>query len=689
MAEAETGAQLLLVLDNCEHVIDVAARMCAGILERDDDVQILATSREPLGVHGETHYRIAPPDLDSGVQLFLDRVRLTIPGFVPDEEAAGQIARVVARLDGLPLAIELAAARVEALGLAELLRQLDDPLGVLTGGSRTAPARQQSLRSAIAWSYHLITEPQREVFRRLAVLPAPFTLTSALAVGGEHAEAAVPSLVHCSLVAAPERGTDGRDRYTMLAGLCAFAREQLAETGEEHDAMQALVACALSIAEAAAERVRAPGGEVAGAQRFDADSALLHRALRWCLDEGDHRASRLALAMAPWWQLRGRIETGYELLGEALRDVAPAAETWAAGQKWLGRLAHSMASWDLALKHFTVLCDLARAGTELVDGLVGRSGTLRNLGALSEAIEVALKALWLARELHYAEGEVLALAQISLATGFENDPEEGRAWARQAEQIDAALLPDKVARRRAVVMTVALIDAGDLEAARAICADGLASARAAGDVPVQADFLYFTTTIALRSGDVDDAGRHIHESLQLTAASGDRLRMLDCLDDCAHLCARTDRFDEALTLWAARDARLPEVGTPDLSREVVRRSEPRELAREQLGVERRDEAERRGAAMTLRTACEFAAMLTDSSPSAAPPIETGADDAGLTAREREVITLVARGHTDAQIASELFISIRTVRSHLDRIRDKTGSRRRADLTRLALGVGLV
>ena len=203
---------------------------------------------------------------------------------------------------------------------------------------------------------------------------------------------------------------------------------------------------------------------------------------------------------------------------------------------------------------------------------------------------------------------------------------------------------------------------------------------------MQADFLSFTTHIALRQQHLADVGAHIVESLRLTAQSGDLIRVLDCLDDCARLCAATGRPAEAITLWAAHESGAAVLGTPRLARDTECRREPLARATRLLGPQKVGAAEHRGAQMNLQIAAEFASMLAGSAMNEASE-ENGS--VRLTPREKELLALVAQGRTDAQIASELFISIRTVRSHLDRIRDKSGSRRRADLTMLALRAGLV
>jgi DNA-binding CsgD family transcriptional regulator len=188
----------------------------------------------------------------------------------------------------------------------------------------------------------------------------------------------------------------------------------------------------------------------------------------------------------------------------------------------------------------------------------------------------------------------------------------------------------------------------------------------------------------LKSGRLEDAAAHLREALQIAMRTGGRLEVLSGLDCCGHLSATTGRFTEALTIWAALAALQRHEGFTDAPPDAHHRHEPLHKARQALGPDRARAAEDRGAAMNLATAAEYALMLT--TPSAHPQARELGD---LSARERQLVTLVARGRTDAQIAAQLHISVRAVGSHLDRVRDKTGCRRRADLTRLAVTAGLV
>jgi non-specific serine/threonine protein kinase len=235
-------------------------------------------------------------------------------------------------------------------------------------------------------------------------------------------------------------------------------------------------------------------------------------------------------------------------------------------------------------------------------------------------------------------------------------------------------------------LTEALIDAGDLTAAERSCAATLALARDAGDLGALPRLLVRMATVDLRAGRIQAATSHLREALQIAPQSNGQTGVLACLDCCGYLCAATGRAAEAVTVWAALDALARHQGW------VIDTAEARDLlderlaqVRHTLGPARTRAAQDRGAAMSLAAAAEYALMLTD--PGTPQPTTPG--QGRLSARERQLVALVAQGRSDAQIAAELYISIRTVRSHLDRIGDKTGCRRRVDLTRLALSAELV
>ena len=698
LARALARQQLLLVLDNCEHVIGAAASLCAGLLVGADDVRVLATSREPLRVVAEAPYRLGPlalphPD-DVGdvagceaVALFADRARRADTRFALDDQTGPLVARLVRRLDGMPLAIELAAARVEALGVAQLLDRLDDRFVLLTAGDRLATARQRSLAATVAWSYQLLDDQERRVFRALSVFPGPFTLDAAEAVAGPGAGPAVLHLVDCSLLSPPRAGPDGRSRYVLLETLRAYGARLLAEAGEQEAAAAALARYALRVAEEAAGGLQTTIGEAAAARRLDAEDATVRQVLTWATGHDAAAALRLAVALAPWWSLRGRAVSQYPLLRDAAGRAAPGGEQWCTAQFWLGDMAFDSADLAGALGHFTAVIDAMRDRRpyrSVVYCLVGRSVALLNLGRISEAAQDAHRSLSLAQELGYPAGEVSALAMLGFAAVDAGDLDGAVQLARQARQIPGDI-PGWIARMRSDCVTVALTEAGDLAAARRACMEGLGVARVAGAQGALVESLTRMAMLDLRAGRTQDATAQLREALQIAVRADMPPYVDNALECCGYLCAATGRHLEAVTAWAAADAFFRRQGFAGAPAEVRRQQEQLRKARQALGPDRARAAEERGAAMSRATAAEYALMLTAPDPPAAGALSPGA----LSARERELVTLVAQGCTDAQIAAQLFISIRTVRSHLDRIRDKTGCRRRADLTRLALSAGLL
>ena len=363
------------------------------------------------------------------------------------------------------------------------------------------------------------------------------------------------------------------------------------------------------------------------------------------------------------------------------------SDRWCAAQIWLGWAARSSADLAGALGHFTAVRDAAAGrppSRALAAALAGRAAVLRFMGRTAEAAGDARRSLALARQIGDPAGELLALTELSLDADYAGDHAEAVRLARQAGQITAGV-PGGLARTCSYVLTIVLADAGDLAEAARVGAAGLARARDAGDLWNQAVLLPRIVDLDLRAGRTGDAAAHLREGLQIAVRTGSWLELLAGLSQCGDLCAATGRAAEALTLWAACAAADRHEGPTYPAWFEPRREEQLRQARQALGPGRARAAEDRGAAMSLATAAEYALMLTDPGP----PQPAAPGSGTLSARERELVTLVAQGRTNAQIAAQLYISVRTVSSHLDRIRDKTGCRRRADLTRLALAAGLV
>jgi predicted ATPase/DNA-binding CsgD family transcriptional regulator len=748
LAHALARRHMLLVLDNCEQVIGAAAELCGRLLLGADDVRVLATSREPLRIAGEVRYRLGPltlPEPDDpaaasrseAVRLFEDRARRVDPGFVLDEKTGATVSRLVTRLDGMPLAIELAAARVDVLGVRQLLDRIDDRFGLLIDGDRLADGRQRSLAAAVQWSYQLLDEEGQWAFRALSVFPGPFTLEAAEAVAGTGASLAVLRLVDSSLLVPPREDPDGRSRYLMLETLRSYGAGLLAAAGESERAEAALARFAAEVAEEAMLGLYTRTWELAGIRHFDAEEITLQHALAWALEHDPGTALRLALAQVSWWGLRGRLISRAPLLAAAVEHAEVGSDEWSAAWLTLGQAALQSGDPAGALEHFTAVRDaLTDPGRPespakvvlLALCLGGRSSALLYMDRVAEGASDARRVLELAEELGAGGLQAVALACMSVAAWHTGDRDGAIRLARQAQQItdEYAGAMDRVLSQ---LLAMVLIEADDLAAAERICADGLAACRAVGDLGNLSAHLRNMAVLEVRTGRAEEAAAHLREQLQIVTRAGVRVGVLSGLDTCGELCMATGRPAEAVTVWAAMAALAGPMPLPIGARLTGRREEPLRKLGQQLGPIRTRAAEQRGAAMSLATATEYALMLAaapltaangsaangsaldasaldgsaldtaalDASAGAAAGVSAGGSGAvpadeglvKLSPRERELVTLVARGRTDAQIAAQMYISVRTVSTHLDRIRDKTGCRRRADLTRLALSSGLV
>ncbi len=432
---------------------------------------------------GEARYRLAPltlPDPDDltdaaraeAVALFVDRARSADAHFTLDGETIPAVAKIVARLDGMPLAIELATARVEALGVIQLLDRLDDRFALLTTGQRLAADRQRSLAATVEWSYQLLSEQERQVFRAVSVFPDPFTLEAAEAVAGTDAGPSVLHLlVDCSLLVPPRAGPDCRIRYGMLETLRAYGTQLLAQAGEQDPAASALARYALAVAGQAGAGLAASTAEeeeVAAARWLDAEDATMRQVLAWALEHDPGVALRLGVALPAWWLLRGRLAGQYQLLREVANEADAGSDGWCIAQFWLGYTALYSADLTGALGHFTAVRDAGGdrpPSRALADCLSRRSRALSELGRAAEAVDDGRRSLAISRELGYPAGEALALVNLGIAALYADYGGGAVQLVRQAEQI-RAVIPGWIARACSAVVTLVLIEAGDLAGRR-------------------------------------------------------------------------------------------------------------------------------------------------------------------------------------------------------------------------------
>ncbi|GAA1884289.1 BTAD domain-containing putative transcriptional regulator [Actinomadura bangladeshensis] len=300
LVEALSADETLIVLDNCEHVVDAAARLADELLGACPSLRVLATSRERLGVDGEALCPVPPLEAASSAELFAERAAAVRPGFAADARAVEEICR---RLDGLPLAIELAAARLRSMSLEQLAARLDDRFRLLTGGSRTALPRHRTLHAVVAWSWDLLDEPERRFAERLSVFPGTITPeTAAKVTGARDALELLDSLVDRSLL----QGVDGPEpRFRMLETIREYGLERLAAEAEIGKTRDAHVRCFLELAERAEPHLRRPE-QLTWIRLLSAERDNLLAALQHAVDEGDAEAAvRMGAALATFWMIQG------------------------------------------------------------------------------------------------------------------------------------------------------------------------------------------------------------------------------------------------------------------------------------------------------------------------------------------------------------------------------------------------
>jgi non-specific serine/threonine protein kinase len=573
---------LLLLLDNCEHLVGACAELAATVLAAGPCPRLLATSRERLDVVGEAVWPVpplalptadptAPPDrvaASAAARLFAARARLVRPEFAVTAANAAAVAAVCRRLDGLPLALELAAARAGALTVEQIAARLDDAGGLLTGADRTAPPRHRTLRAAVDWSHDLLAEPERRLFRRLAIFAGGWTLDAAEAVCADAAGAGAEvldglrSLVGKSLVLAEPRGAEMR--YRLLEPLRQWARERL-DASEEADAVarrHAAYACAL--ATAAEPALRGPA-QAAWAERLEVEHDNLRAALAWAQASGDAAAAvRLAGALAPYWYLRGHLTEGRARLAAGLAlpgPVEPAAR--ARALTGAGALARRQGDYAAARALGAEALGLARAAG---DGVVAAAALVVLGNAAHEQAGFALARDLYEQSLAAAEaagdcwGAAMALNHLGTAARDLGDPATARA-RYEASLAALEALGDRWGAG-AVRNNLGLLAGarGDLAAARALYAQSLAVARAAGDRWSTANRLLNLGAVAFDEGDLAAARASYAESLALARDLGTRSAVPVALERLAGVAAAAGQPARALWLAGAaagERARLP------------------------------------------------------------------------------------------------------------------------------------
>jgi predicted ATPase/class 3 adenylate cyclase len=443
--------QLLLILDNCEHLLDTVARIAQKLLATAPALTILATSREMLGVSGEVPYQLRsmsfpsphdPPEVVSrfdAVRLFSARAEAVRPGFRISAENSQAVASLCARLDGMPLAIELAAARLRMLSPEQIASRLDDRFRLLTGGSRTALPRQQTLQAAIDWSYDLLSPHERVLFNRLAVFQGGFTLEAVETVCGQppldpnDVLDLLSHLVDKSLVVTTE-GPDGV-RYRTLETLRQYGRERLAETGDVDSAREAHAGYFRELAETALPHLRGPD-ETFWLNRLETDHDNLRQVLRWSIDsDRADVAQGLAGTLYRFWMIRHHSEEGRDWLEQAISMDPSTKVSWGRAQLGAGTLASLHGDLELARHRLEAAVVALREGDDqdLTLAAVHNLATAAiSLGDYDSGQELVAEELSAAKERGDFSSMAFASQELASLANASGDFEEGRTRIDEA-----------------------------------------------------------------------------------------------------------------------------------------------------------------------------------------------------------------------------------------------------------------
>jgi len=637
---------ILLLLDNLEHVI-AAASDVADLLAICPDLKLLVTSRQPLHLRWEHKYTLLPlgvpgpaekPDLNTlarypATALFIERARAADARFTLSKRNVSTVVEICRRLDGLPLAIELAAAWVDVLGSEGILTRLVDRQGLPSSGLRDVPQRQRTLLDAIVWSYDLLNEGERSVLRALGAFSGEATFDAIEAVCVElrgDLLTVVASLVDKSLVL---RIGDGETRFRMLETIHEFAEERLELTREAGTVRSRHAAWFLNLAQQA-ERFIWSEHQAAWFERLERDHDNVRAALNWCLSGGDEETGvLLAASMHRFWFARGYIREG---------------------RKW---------------------CQIAASKQQV--SARGRALALRNLaffltqqGEAEQAVRLAEQAAALARSV----GEPLLMAWIlhglALATSAVGDFERSESLCREMLGMARQAGDEPLVVRALCGIASGLQRRGDKVRARVVLEEALSLARPRHDK-------WLTSVVtgslghALVLEDPEQALMLLKESLALAHDIGHHWLTAHHLEDLAGVLASSDRAEVSAILLGASESLRDAFG---FARSVSLQAAVGAAARERLGPASFEAAWNKGRAMTVDEAVALA--LGRSAPAR---VERAQRPGGLTGREVQIVVDIGRGLTSRQIAEKLGISERTVDAHVQNIRNKLGMEKRAQI----------
>jgi predicted ATPase/class 3 adenylate cyclase/predicted negative regulator of RcsB-dependent stress response len=598
LVEHVSGRQMLLLLDNCEHLLDACANIAYRLLSKSPFLRIIATSREPLGIAGESQLQLAPlatPDpatvrradealASDAVRLFLDRALAVHPGFALTDRNASAVCQITQRLDGIPLAIELAAARVRALPVDQIAERLSDRFRLLTGGNRLAVSRHQTLRATIDWSYDLLSEQERTVLRRLSVfaggmsLDAAEQICSASSIARDDVFELLARLVDKSLLALDESGSTSR--YRILEMVRQYAREQLLESNEAEEAFERHRDWYLELVERSKPNFFRGVDPLDTLAEFDREHDNLRAALEWSAAEpaGAGPGLRMAAGLWRYWEIRGFLVEGGRWLERTLSATDGEVSSLRANTlTGAGILASMQGDWRAAFAyHSESLNQHRQLGN--ANSVAYASNNLANvaleLNDLERARELYEQALAIVRQARDERGAAIALINLGNVVSRQGEHDEARRlfdesvtiFERFGDSWGVAFALDSAA--------LAAKRAGDTERARSLHEQSMQLSRQIGDERGVARTLTHLADLAAEQDDLARAKALHRECLRIRQSLRDMPGIASAMEKLAWVLLTEAAEDAARLLGSAEalreaiDAPVPATARADYERYV-------------------------------------------------------------------------------------------------------------------------
>ena len=659
--------RLLLVLDNCEHLTSACRELVSEIVSRCDGVRVLCTSRQRLGVPGEAIVVVSPLEVPApggvasvatlgdadALNLLVDRARTVAPGFALTEDNAAAVSDICRRLDGLPLAIELAAVRLASLTAGDLLMRLDDRFRLLTTEGEQHSQRHQALRATVEWSYDLLGEAERILWRRLSVFAGSFGIEAAEAVcsgdGVERDEIVdlVAHLVERSIVTMWQGGHRGR--YRLLETMRLYGTERLREAGEEVELRRRHAAWLVEVVSGDQDPWWITGGHADLIAALDLEWANIEAALDFCAGSARDAPTGLRLASDLWvyWVARGRYRLGLRHLEKFLALEPTPSRTRAFALWTLGWMAQATGDHDVARAAFEDARSLAQ-----------------EIGA-DRAFAYAL----------LGQG-VIGLRQ-----------REPKAIEFLVASLEAIRVDDAAGRGLVIYFYgTALTVSGKLAEASAVVREGLAVTEPGGDTMIHSLVSALGGIVAWQLGDADTAERRLTDAVRIQDRTGHLWSLAISLDGLAWVAASSGRLEQAALRLGAVASLWEQLGIVPVPYWQGLHDQCETSVRAGLDEARYQTCYQRGFALDRR---RQAALALHDEVSTSPRADTTPGGPfELTARELEVARLVADGLSNPAIAAMLFISVATVKTHVSHILQKLALDSRVQLARWAAAADL-